>query len=269
MGIKLYMVVGSLDEEKELSVASKYFDVINSRLDIKQGDTVICRYTALPYYKELENDVERMGASLINAYRQHRYVADVTNWYYDLDGITFKTWNRVEEIPISETGPFVLKGETNSRKFLWKTHMFANDRASIGHVLCNLMNDSLIGQQKIVIRKFEKLHTYDVEQLSGPPVTNEWRFFICDGRVLSGGFYWSGHVEQIIEKYGKIERPPESIITDVICRVADNIRFYVVDVAQLEDGSWIVVELNDGQMSGLSEVNADELYSNLKRVLNA
>jgi hypothetical protein len=209
-----------------------------------------------------------LGANLINTYRQHRYVADLANWYYDLSDITFKTWMRAEDIPHDEQGPFVLKGETNSRKFLWDTHMFAANRSAVGPVLCNLLNDSLVGQQKIFIRKFENLRKFDVDTVQGLPVTNEWRFFICDGRVLSSGFYWSGHTEQIIEKYGNIEAPSTDIIADVICRVSDSIRFYVVDVAQKADGSWIVVELNDGQMSGTSDNNLDELYSNLKRVLN-
>ena len=40
-----------------------------------------------------------------------------------------------------------------------------------------------------------------------------------------------------------------------------------IDVAQTESGEWIVVELNDGQMSGLSENNPEVLYKNLTTVL--
>lgn len=36
-----------------------------------------------------------------------------------------------------------------------------------------------------------------------------------------------------------------------------------MDIAQKEDGGWVVVELNDGSMSGLSCIDPDELYNNL------
>ena len=42
---------------------------------------------------------------------------------------------------------------------------------------------------------------------------------------------------------------------------------FVVDVAKTASGEWIVVELNDGQQSGLSCCNPIELYSNISRVL--
>lgn len=40
----------------------------------------------------------------------------------------------------------------------------------------------------------------------------------------------------------------------------------MIDVAQTESGDWIVIELNDGQMSGLSENNPEILYKNLKHM---
>jgi hypothetical protein len=51
--------------------------------------------------------------------------------------------------------------------------------------------------------------------------------------------------------------------------LAPHIPFGVVDVAQARDGRWIVIETNDGQMSGLSCVNPDELYDNMARALAA
>ena len=43
--------------------------------------------------------------------------------------------------------------------------------------------------------------------------------------------------------------------------------FFVMDVAKKQDGDYIVIELNDGQMSGLSMVDPHELYANLAKVL--
>ena len=48
---------------------------------------------------------------------------------------------------------------------------------------------------------------------------------------------------------------------------ADYVNFYVLDIAQKENGDWVLIEVNDGQMSGLSEIDPHELYSNLKKLL--
>lgn len=47
----------TLAEENEFETAKKHFEVIDSRSLVKPGDKIICRYSALPYYEELEKDV--------------------------------------------------------------------------------------------------------------------------------------------------------------------------------------------------------------------
>ncbi|KKN67686.1 hypothetical protein LCGC14_0459450 [marine sediment metagenome] len=60
---------------------------------------------------------------------------------------------------------------------------------------------------------------------------------------------------------------PDEFIQEVVRRINGRINFYVIDVGQLESGEWIVVELNDSQMAGLSENNPNVLYANLAKVL--
>jgi hypothetical protein len=57
------------------------------------------------------------------------------------------------------------------------------------------------------------------------------------------------------------------IIQNVIqCDIQSN--FYTIDIMQLEDGSWIVNELGDGQVSGLAtQENAFIFYNLLKNSL--
>ena len=59
----------------------------------------------------------------------------------------------------------------------------------------------------------------------------------------------------------------KEFLNKIIEIIGDNINFYALDVAQTEDGNWIVIELNDGQMSGLSENNPEILYKKLREVL--
>jgi hypothetical protein len=245
--------------EGEIATMPKYFKVLDSRMDIKPGMLVIGRYSVLPFYEEQERDVLRAGATLINTYKQHRYIADIMNWYSDLEGLTPKTWPSLEAA--LGNGPFVLKGETNSRKFQWDTHMFAKDRRAAAEICVELQNDSLICSQNVVVREYIPLYTY-MTAIHELPITKEFRFFVAYRKILSGGYYWSSHVEDL-PSVPNSKEVPLSLLQEVIDRVGDRANFYAVDVAQTVAGDWIVIELNDGQMSGLSENDPEILYCNL------
>jgi hypothetical protein len=254
-------------DAEEIKAIEKHFPILDSRLDIKPNDLVIGRYSVLPFYEEQHRDILSVGARLINSYKQHRYIANLMNWYEDLKGLTPETWPSLEAAP--GDGPFILKGATNSRKFQWDTHMFAATRRDASLVCTELQNDSLIGYQDIVVRRYVPLKTY-YTSFHGLPITKEFRFFVCAGEILSGGYYWASHTEDLKDLHNIVpdwEEVPTSLIDAVISRVGEKAFFYAVDVAQTEAGDWIVIELNDGQMSGLSDNDPEELYKNLSFVL--
>jgi len=258
-------------QEFEAPDASDFFqDIIDSRMDIAKDDLVIGRYSVLPFYTELERDCKKVGAKLINSYNEHLYAADMQNWYEDLYEHTPKTWFRVEQVPAGE-GPFVVKGETNSRKFQWDTHMFAPTKADVIRIAGLLMNDGLLCDQKVCVRKYEPLVTY-MHSLQGLPITQEFRLFVYKGVVLSVGYYWSSHLLDLQELglNKPIEcDPPMDWMNSVLKTVADKIPFVVIDIAKTAAGKWIVVELNDGQMSGLSCNKPQTLYRYLAGRLHA
>ena len=39
-----------------------------------------------------------------------------------------------------------------------------------------------------------------------------------------------------------------------------------LDVGQKTNGEWIIIEMGDAQMAGLSCCDADELYGNIKKI---
>jgi len=252
------------DYPGEFEIAQKYFQCVPNRAKIPPGKLVICRYSALPYYKELEADVNDLGSKLINSFTEHRYIADLGNYVYQLEGLTPKTWNHLDQIP--EKGPFVLKGETNSKKFEWDTMMYAETKQDAIRIYLDLQNDGLIGYQNIYIREYVPMVNYLIG-FRNMPVTKEYRFFVCHGQVISGGYYWSNYIDDLPEKPDPNEVPKE-FLNEVIERVGKNCTFYVIDVGQKLDGNWMVVELNDGSMSGLSDNSPEILYSGLKNIID-
>jgi hypothetical protein len=258
---------GSSAVREEMEIAKECgWLVYTSRMEVCRGDLVFGRYSCLPFYKELEADLKVIDARLANTYAQHSYVATVTEWAHHLGDMTPKTWPGLASVPASEPGPFVLKGQTNSRKFQWSTSMFAKDRAAASEVLNRLMDDTLIGQQHIVVRKFVPLNRL-MTGLWELPISREFRFFVYRGKILCGGFYWASHYEDILMHYPadmvNPDKVPRDFLEAAIARVKDHVPFFAIDVAQTETGEWIVVELNDGQMSGLSMNDPAKLYKAL------
>lgn len=259
-----------VDWRQEAEVVKKYFECVNTRMLLK-NNMVIARFSALPFYEEQERDLKYAGCKMINTYDQHRYIADIGNWYWDLNSFTPETWNQLHLIP--DEGPFILKGETNSKKYLWNTHMFAKDKKAAIEVHGRLMEDSMLQYQKIYIRKYIPLEILD-SGLQGLQITREYRFFVYKRAILSGGFYWSSHSDDIKDRGIKIdpEEVPRDFLNDIIEKIqttelSEPPAYYVIDVAKTADGNWILIELNDGQQSGLSDNDPDILYSNLKIAL--
>jgi hypothetical protein len=246
-----------LDTEEEFEIAKQYFPVVESRMNIHDS-LVLARYSALPFYNELEEDLTYNNSKLINSYSQHKYIANF-EYYWDIEDLTPKTYFKLHEIP--EGGPYVVKGATNSRKFEWNTMMFAKDRRRAIEVACDLRKDSMIQQQEIIVREFVPLEKVE-DGLNGMPMSNEWRFFCLYDKIISYGFYWT-----IAEEQGKFEQEAIDLVNKVIDRVKENVNFFVVDVAKTVSGNWIVVELNCGTMSGISGNDPHVLYSNLKKWL--
>lgn len=288
----------SLTEAEELKAIIDHFDgrsdrfVTNSRMDIKAGDLVIGRYSVLPFYQEQENDIRRVGAQLINTHRQHLYIAEM-EYVHDLKELTPKTWFMNAGLGSKglagiegHDGSFVVKGVTNSRKHDWERRMFAKDRDDIMRVVSSLSDDALISQQGVVIREYVPLYTY-LRGINNLPITQEYRCFMFDGECIAKGFYWQSSWEEVcdacqrsVENWRRAavlrleplpdrlevpnaENVPDELLEEVGRRVGDKCRFYTVDVAKKKDGGWTVIELNDGQMAGLSMCNERQLYAEL------
>lgn len=246
---------------EEVEAAQKYFPLTYSRCEVMGHRVIIPRYSCLPFFKELEHDVQLHGARLLNSYIEHSYVANF-DWYYDLEEFTPKTWFRLHEVDRSKA-PYVLKGRTNSRKARWKEMMYAPTWERAVQINIDLMNDPLIGQQEVIARQFESFVTY-TEALNGQPVTNEWRVFCYGGEILAYGYYWSSYEEFAPRGRGSFEAGGLELVRKVVPLLSSAVQFYVVDVAERQDGVWRVVEINDGQMSGLSMVDPTVLYRRLR-----
>ena len=245
----------SLTDKEELTAAELMgFPCIDLLTDIKADYFVIPRYSILPYAFDQMREITNIGATAINSYQQHSYVAELGAYVRDLEDLTPKTWRNLYDLPDDGTS-FVLKGATNSIKQRFSTHMFAKTKHDASKVHSLLCDDTLISEQQIYIREYVPLVNYMIG-IGGCPVSKEFRFFIAYGQVLCGAFYWQNYADDL-PSIPSVDEVPQEFLQEVINRIGNNINFYVVDVAQKKaDGDWMVVELNDGRTRSITQLPA-------------
>jgi hypothetical protein len=250
------------DNEDELKACRNVFgrDVVTQRSDIDDKSVVYGRYSVLPYYRELDNDLLSLTESyLVNSPREHRWIADF-EYYTHLEPYTFKTYFQPHELP---EGKYVVKGRTNSRKFKWKTHMFCETRRQAIELGHELMADPLIAQQGVVYREYEELEFLELG-IHDQPFVNEHRFFMLGDKIIDHGFYWSQSDTQ-----GDLDPEAFTLVKEVAAIASKYVVFYVLDIAKTAKGKWKLVEINDAQMSGLSCIDPASFYAKLKEHLDA
>ena len=239
------------------------FKVITQRSQVIAGDFIIGRYSVLPYYKELMEDIVFNGGELVNSHAQHLWISNFFGYYEVLKDYTFQTW-RSNELPyVDYDGAYVVKGVTNSKKHKWNTHMFAENRRKAIEIGIELQSDMLLASQDVIYRKFDPdLKVFEVG-VNGMRFTNEWRVFCYKGKILSTGYYWTCAKDADTINDAGLSQRGLDFVSKMAEMVVDYVNFYVIDIAERNDGSWVVVEINDGQMSGLSMNNMKTLYDNL------
>jgi hypothetical protein len=249
-----------IEEEKilENTLSNKY---CNFRSDIPRDTIVVGRYSVLPFYSELYHELKNKNSYLINDIHQHEFIANM-EYIQQIKDFTPKTWTEWGFLP---EGEYVVKGKTNSRKFQWKQQMYAPNKKEVVNVVKRLMDDSLIRDQGIVVREYIPLRQFDIG-INDLPITNEWRAFVCYGKIVDYGYYWANFEE--CKPYDQLPDKAINLLHEVIDILKKFANFFVLDIAETRNGDWIVIEMNDGQMSGLSMINANRFYERLNIILN-
>lgn len=257
---------------EELQAATKYFNMTPYPGQVPANQTVLARYSVLPFAELVAGELALVGSKLINSTAQHQYVADAMNWSsvgacLEKAGLT--PWSRDNWYNLPE-GQYIVKGKTNSRKGRWRTSMYCPSVADIPNVVSHLLDDEMIAQQGLIVRPYVPLLTYDVG-INEQPVTAEFRTFWYRDPAFPGmspvmierGFYWSSwpdYEEQANDLWDRWNKQAYLTTLAAAKLISPEVPFFVLDMARTQDGRWIVIEVNDAQQSGLSCINSDDFY---------
>ena len=158
------------------------------------------------------------------------------------------------------TSPIMVKDYVKSEKHYWTEACFipdASDKEKVKAVterFLELRGSSL--NKGLVYREFIELEFLTDHSKSGMPLTKEFRLFWLNGEILSSFKYWDeGDYQDVV--------PPISEFEGIAKAIKSN--FFSMDVAKERNGSWTIIELGDGQVSGLPD-NADksQFYEKIK-----
>ncbi len=203
-------------------------------------------------YGELYHALWDRGYRLINSVAEYHYCHELPQWYRDFSTFTPKTmwfeggWS--ETIPAKVKaqlgdGPYIVKDFVKSQKHYWKEACFIEGPSDIERITKRFIELQEPLQGGLVFRDYVQLERVGRHPKSGTPIMNEVRYFVTRGRPILAAPYWSP------EEGGQNIELPSTFDYEVLTKVKSE--FFTMDIARLADGSWIIVELGDGQVAGL------------------
>ncbi len=157
--------------------------------------------------------------------------------------------------------PVFVKGTRKSNKDKGWSAVVAKSKEELSDLVQAHFQNNFRSNGKVIVRELVPLRKLD-EDANGFPVSREYRVFVYKGQILDYGFYWDEYEDRGISEK-ELERTINHIVSKVVEQV--NVPFFSLDIGQLSSGEWIVIELGDGQFSGLSQIPLLRLWSKISQ----
>ncbi|MNE63265.1 hypothetical protein D3C80_1586070 [compost metagenome] len=111
----------------------------------------------------------------------------------------------------------------------------------------------------IVLREFVNLEQISEHSKSKMPLSKEFRLFYYNNRFLFQFDYWEDSIYDD-------DKPDLTLFNHLAQDISSN--FFTMDIGKTVNGEWIVIELGDGQVSGLPlESDIEGFYKAIKEVV--
>ncbi len=222
-------------------------------------------------YSILYNDLLSKNFKLINTveeYQNCHYLPDSLKFIENRTPKTvFEKFNSensidklIEKSEIFGRKPVIIKDYVNSEKHDWETACFvadASNKENLKNSIIKLieLRDKYLNEG-IVVREFIELNDLTIHSKSGMPLTEEYRLFFYNKKLVGIYDYWE-------EGDYKLSKPDTNEFEEIAKQIKSN--FFSMDIARQKNGEFIIIELGDGQVAGLPErTNINEFYKQLK-----
>jgi hypothetical protein len=212
-------------------------------------------------YATLHDAVTRAGGHPVNDPQASEQVTHFAGWYATLVDLTpasvIIAQDRDVDRAARELGfPMFVKGAVKSAKEAGWQACVATDTDTLRRRLTDAarrpvsMRGVLIARQIAPLRRNGRLrHDF--------PISREYRVYLLDGQVITVAPYWEDP-----DPFGPMTSADHEAVTGLALEGSRRLdaALVCVDVAQCEDGSWILVEVGDPQFTTLANVNPLSFY---------
>lgn len=224
----------------------------------------------LTHYRAVYRAARSLGIRLINSPAQHQRALEGDRALVALGDLTPATVvvTAVDQCAAAAARlgfPLFVKGVVKSCKEAGWDACVATSLPQLQVLVEQTLARPAMTRGRVLVRQVVPLR-HAVGAVGDFPISREYRVFLAREHVLAAGFYWEEYADTW--RYSPAD---EQAVLGMAQEAARRLRvpFLAVDVAQVESGAWLVIEVGDAQFAGLSQVPPLRLWSELLRVLDA
>lgn len=231
--------------------------------DIRSNEKAVYRGWMLSIhdYSTLEISLLHYGITMLTTMPQYLTAHQLPEWYKEFETVTPKTvWYSRHDDPIIkdfvqplESQAYIVKDFVKSRKNEWDTACYAPSVDMLPNVInefTHLQNEEGGINGGVIIRAYEKLNKED----------GEARVWWVNGEIA------------LITPHPDTPNLLPAVPTMFLNVIKEHVKnlscpYITTDIALKADGCWTVIEVGDGQVSGLPRnVNTDNMWALLSEV---
>jgi hypothetical protein len=218
-------------------------------------------------YASIHDAARAKNIVLLNDLDQHLTAQEFDRAYALLHGLTPRSVvltdsgqcaNAIEILGL----PLFVKGAVQSRKALGWSACVAQTPEELNDLCSRLLSLENRSRGRVLIRELVKLRHARVSG-TGLPFGREYRVFLYRAEALGFGYYWNGD-----DPLKPLTRSEQNEVLALAREAARRVGtpYLAVDIGQIEDGRWIVIETGDPQFSGVSQIPILALWSALSQI---
>lgn len=261
---------------KEYQAAKKYFSVglidqqqlfekntVTLNCQITQDTVYIYRGWMLKpgLYAKLVNFIQSRGGKMLNDLAEYEATHLLPNWATTGQNQLKTRWTSdlsdasIRQLLQQFSGAVTIKDFVKSRKYEWDEAFYIPATSDTAHALQVVHNfierqrTELVGG--LVMREFIELKSLGEHPKSHTPIFEEYRVFYLNNAPLTIINYWTEE---------KITLSPEDQKLIQLAGKQISSNFCTIDFARKANGQLIIMEMGDGQVSGLQDYDKGTFY---------
>ncbi len=213
------------------------------------------------HYQRVFDEALASGVRLLNSPAQHLASLELARSVVALGELTPESVVLHDlaglDAGVAQLGfPVFVKGGVLSRKAWGYRSCVPETREALVSLVQRLLGMHHFSRDTVVLRRVVALRQTGRE-LEGFPIAREYRVFVADGEPLAMGFYWP-----FGDPFGELQLAEVApLVREAARRVGTPMM--TIDLGQLDDGRWIVIEPGDWQFAGLGSIDAKALWNAL------